>query len=156
MTTFNYKSPLGNLKITCNDSALSEIKFTSQCDGDLEPLGEVAESVKRWLDCYFSGGVPDFMPPLEPQGTPFRQRVWSIIANIPYGSTLTYGDIAKIIATERRIEKMSAQAVGGAVGANPIPIIIPCHRVIGASGKLVGYTGSLDKKIAMLKLEGVI
>lgn len=87
-------------------------------------------------------------------GTPFAERVWQLLLEIPYGKTTTYGEIAKQIATEREISQMSAQAVGNAVGSNPISIIIPCHRVIGASGNLVGYTGGLEKKIFLLKLEG--
>ena len=98
---------------------------------------------KRWLDIYFAGKEPDFLPPLHPTGSAFRQSVWEILLKIPYGQTITYGDIAN----------MSAQAVGGAVGHNEISVIIPCHRVVGANGSLTGYAGGIDKKIKLLKLE---
>ena len=109
---------------------------------------------KQWLDLYFEGKDPGFIPPLKVNETPFRKRVCEIMLDIPYGKTITYGDIAKQLAEEKGIDKMSAQAVGGAVGHNPISIIIPCHRVMGAGGKLTGYTGGLDIKINLLKLEG--
>ena len=109
--------------------------------------------MRRWLDVYFSGRKPDFTPPTAPAGTAFQQSVWEILRTIPYGETTTYGAIA------RRIEqntgcRMSAQAVGGAVGRNPISILIPCHRVIGADGSLTGYAGGLDKKERLLQWEG--
>lgn len=96
---------------------------------------------------------PKFTPPLHPAGTAFRQAVWKILLQIPYGQTVTYGEIAQQLAVEQGISTMSAQAVGGAVGHNKISIIIPCHRVIGADGSLTGYAGGIDKKIALLKLE---
>ena len=108
---------------------------------------------KRWLDIYFAGKEPDFTPPLHPIGSEFRCAVWKLLLQIPYGTTATYGDIAKEIAKNMGLEKMSAQAVGGAVGHNEISIIIPCHRVVGTNGSLTGYAGGLDKKIGLLKLE---
>ena len=114
----------------------------------------VFNMTSRWLDLYFSGNEPDFMPPLKMQGTDFRQAVWKILLDIPYGKTMTYGEIAARLARERGLKAMSAQAVGGAVGHNPISIIVPCHRVIGAAGKMVGYGGGLDRKIALLEMEG--
>ena len=105
------------------------------------------DEVRRWLDIYFSGHEPDFMPPLSLTGTAFQQRVWKELLTIPYGQTVTYGELA------RRLGCRSAQAVGGAVGRNPISIIVPCHRVIGANGNLTGYAGGLDKKRALLTLE---
>ena len=109
----------------------------------------------RWLDMYFSGKKPSFTPPIQMRTTPFRKQVWEILLQIPYGHTMTYGEISDKIAKEKGIKKMSAQAVGGAVGHNSISLIIPCHRVVGANGKLTGYAGGLDKKIYLLKLEGV-
>lgn len=96
---------------------------------------------KRWLDIYFAGKEPDFLPPLHPTGSAFRQSVWEILLKIPYGQTITW------------LANMSAQAVGGAVGHNEISVIIPCHRVVGANGSLTGYAGGIDKKIKLLELE---
>ena len=123
-------------------------------DGDSLELPAFAETV-RWLDTYFTGKEPDFLPPITLNTTPFRREVCEIMLTIPYGETMSYGQIADIIAERRGLERMSAQAVGGAVGHNPISIIIPCHRIIGSDGSLTGYGGGLDKKIALLKLEGV-
>ena len=108
---------------------------------------------KRWLDIYFAGKEPDFLPPLHPTGSAFRQSVWEILLKITYGQTITYGDIARQLAAKRGLANMSAQAVGGAVGHNEISVIIPCHRVVGANGSLTGYAGGIDKKIKLLKLE---
>ena len=107
---------------------------------------------KRWLDAYFAGMRPEPLPPLAPKGSPFRQKVWRALLQIPYGETVTYGEIAEQISGGKA--GMSAQAVGGAVGHNPISIIIPCHRVLGSGGKLTGYAGGLEKKEYLLKLEG--
>ena len=109
----------------------------------------VFDETRRWLDLYIAAGEkPDSIPPLAPLGTPFQQRVWKILLTIPYGKTMSYGDIACLVSPT-----MSAQAVGGAVGRNPIAIIIPCHRVIGADGSLTGYGGGLERKRWMLELE---
>ena len=108
----------------------------------------------RWLDIYFSGKEPLFTPPLTLRASPFRQAVWEIILTIPYGKTMTYGEIAKRIAMQKGILQMSAQAVGNAVGHNPISLIIPCHRVVGSDGSLTGYAGGIDRKVKLLKLEG--
>ena len=108
---------------------------------------------KRWLDIYFAGKEPDFLPPLHPAGSAFRQSVWEILLKIPYGQTITYGDIARQLSAKRGLANMSAQAVGGAVGHNEISVIIPCHRVVAANGSLTGYAGGIDKKIKLLKLE---
>ncbi|WP_297941626.1 methylated-DNA--[protein]-cysteine S-methyltransferase [uncultured Campylobacter sp.] len=115
----------------------------------------VLDQTKRWLDLYFSGREPGFTPALNPVGSAFRRAVWEILLKIPYGKTTTYGQIAREIAAARGLAKMSAQAVGGAVGHNDISIIIPCHRVIGAHGNLTGYAGGIDRKIKLLKLEGI-
>ena len=115
----------------------------------------VFKNVSHWLDIYFSGREPDFTPDFRiDNATPFRKDVLEILQEIPFGKTVTYGDIAAQIAKKHGIEKMSAQAVGGAVGWNPIGIVIPCHRVVGAGNKLVGYGGGIENKIALLELEG--
>ncbi len=109
----------------------------------------------EWLDVYFSGKAPNFTPPLSMEGiSPFRKRVWEIMLEIPFGQVSTYGQIAKRIAVETD-KKVSAQAVGGAVGHNSISLIIPCHRVVGTNGSITGYAGGIDKKLALLKMEGV-
>lgn len=112
---------------------------------------------KKWLDEYFKGKVPNFTPKYKfINATPFRSEVYAILETIPYGKTITYGEIASIIAKNKGIKKMSAQAVGGAVGSNPICLIVPCHRVIGKNGKLVGYGGGLNNKESLLKLEKIL
>lgn len=109
----------------------------------------------EWLDVYFSGKAPNFTPPLSMEGiSPFRKRVWEIMLEIPFGQVSTYGQIAKQIAAETG-RNVSAQAVGGAVGHNSISLIIPCHRVVGTNGSITGYAGGIDKKLALLKMEGV-
>ena len=112
---------------------------------------EVFVQLKSWFDDYFRGLNPQINFKLKPDGSEFRKKVWKILCKIPYGQTLTYGQIASKIS-----KTMSAQAVGGAVGHNPISILIPCHRVLGANGKLTGYAGGLDKKIELLKLEKIL
>ena len=109
----------------------------------------------KWLDIYFSGKEPDFTPPLLMKTTPFREAVWKIMLTIPFGQTMTYGEIADRIAKQKGLQKMSAQAVGGAVGHNSISLIIPCHRVVGTNGSLTGYAGGIEKKIQLLELEQV-
>ena len=111
---------------------------------------------KNWLDRYFAGEKPAVSElPLAPIGSEFRQKVWKMLCEIPYGEVTSYSGIAKKIAVKMKKESMSSQAVGGAVGHNPISIIIPCHRVVGANGSLTGYAGSIDKKIKLLELEGI-
>lgn len=112
---------------------------------------------KEWLDLYFNGKIPKFTPPIAfpKDSSRFALRVWEILLEIPYGETMTYGDIAKQVAREFGIDKMSTQAVGGAVGRNPISIIVPCHRVLGANLNITGYAGGIDKKLALLRLEGI-
>lgn len=126
-------------------------KHTLECEEKNLPI---FEETSKWLDIYFSGENPNFIPKYKINNlTPFRKEVTDIMTTISYGSTITYNEISKIIATSQGINRMSAQAVGGAVGANPICIIIPCHRVIGSNGKLVGYGGGLKNKLALLALE---
>ncbi len=157
-----YHSPLGELLLAADDIGLTGLWFEGEkyYANNLAKNHEKKEvpifgNVKQWLDIYFSGKEPDFMPPLHIFGTAFQKDVWKILLAIPYGKTTTYGEIATQIAKKRGIARMSAQAVGGAVGRNAISIIIPCHRVVGANGSLTGYAGGIDKKIQLLKYEGV-
>lgn len=156
-----YRSPLGDLLLAADEEGLTGLWFVGQKyyahglpDESIWQETKILTETRRWLDTYFSGEEPKFTPPLHPVGTAFRQAVWKILLQIPYGQTVTYGEIAQQLAAEQGIPTMSAQAVGGAVGHNKISIIIPCHRVIGADGSLTGYAGGIDKKIALLKLEG--
>lgn len=116
---------------------------------------KILGDTKKWLDLYFSGEEPNFTPKLKLEGTEFRRDVWKILLKIPYGETLTYKDIAEKLMASGKYERMSSQAVGGAVGHNPISIIIPCHRVVGTSGSLTGYAGGLARKVKLLELEGI-
>ena len=158
--TYRYTSPLGGITLAGNNESLTGLWFDGQKYFPHKLISESIESVLpiftqtcNWLDIYFSGKVPDFTPPIILNTTPFRKAVYDILLTIPYGHTMTYGEIANIIAEQKGIERMSAQAVGGAVGHNPISIIIPCHRVVGADGSLTGYAGGLGRKIELLKLE---
>lgn len=157
-----YKSILGNITLASDEIGITGLWFEGQkyvahslpskiISGDNASISKA----KKWLDIYFAGQQPDFMPPLHMMGTPFRQKVWQILLDIPYGKTITYGEIARILAKEQGDCPMSAQAVGNAVGHNEISIVIPCHRVVGAKGNLVGYAGGIERKIALLKLEQV-
>lgn len=119
-----------------------------------QPDYPVLVNLRSWIEGYFAGRGVRMDLPLEPRGTPFQKAVWEILMQVPKGKTITYGDIAKQLAAKRGLTSMSAQAVGGAVGRNPISILIPCHRVIGADGSLTGYAGGIDKKRALLQLEG--
>ncbi len=116
---------------------------------------DIFDKTRNWLDMYFGGIEPDFTPEYKISNlTPFRKQVIDIMCKIPYGETVTYNDIAKEIAERNKIRKMSAQAVGGAIGRNPICIIVPCHRVVGSNGSLVGYGGGIKNKVSLLRLEG--
>lgn len=115
----------------------------------------VFETAKRWLDVYFSGKNPDFTVPLHLTGTDFRKSIWEILLSIPYGHTMTYGEIAKQLAVKRCVPCVSAEAVGGAVGHNAVSSIVPCHRVVGSDGSLTGYAGGIERKERLLKLENV-
>lgn len=159
--TSRYNSPIGGIFLAADDIGLTGLWFDGEkyyCDNldnnHIEKETPILKEAKHWLDIYFSGHKPDFTPPLHPIGSAFRQSVWKILQEIPYGKTITYNDIAKQIAKQKGIAKMSAQAVGGAVGHNEISIIIPCHRVVGTSGSLTGYAGGIDKKSKLLALEG--
>ncbi len=137
---------------------IGKTKTNEQEADALEKEGAKAvfDCTERWLDSYFSGHNPDFTPPICLKGTSFQEDVWEILKRIPYGKVISYGEIARQIAEKRGLKRMSAQAVGGAVGRNPIAIIIPCHRVVGSNGSLTGYAGGLDKKTELLKIEGVL
>lgn len=158
----HYTSPIGEILLAADDIGLTGLWFKEQkyfalnLDKELDEIETaVTEIAKQWLDIYFSGREPELTVPLHFTGTEFQQRVWNILCTIPYGHTTTYGEIAKQIAAERGLPRMSAQAVGGAVGHNNISIIVPCHRVIGADGSLTGYAGGVDKKLKLLLLEKV-
>ena len=156
----HYDSQLGGILLAADEIGLTGLWFDGEkyfadnlLDEHIERETPILKEAKRWLDIYFTGREPDFMPPLHPIGSAFRQSVWEILLQIPYGQTVTYGEIARQLADKQGIAKMSAQAVGGAVGHNEISVIIPCHRVVGTSGSLTGYAGGVDKKAALLKLE---
>ena len=151
----HYASPWGPILLAADETGLTGLWFEGQkyfpsflgVDYQEKETPVLTETA-RWLDVYFSGKDPDILPPLHPQGSPFRQAVWNILLTIPRGQTMTYGEIA------RRLGVHSAQAVGGAVGHNPISILIPCHRVVGSDGSLTGYAGGFDRKTRLLQLEG--
>ena len=166
----HYNSPLGGITLACDEEGLTGLWFDGQKyfgDGILkggakkeqgaeEKEGKrspVLEQTVKWLDLYFSGRKPDFTPPLHLVGSEFRHAVWEMLLKIPYGQTTTYKELAGRIAEQWEIKTMSAQAVGGAVGHNPVSIIVPCHRVLGTDGSLTGYAGGIDKKISLLTLE---
>ncbi len=191
----HYKSPLGNITLASDGDALTGLWFDGQKhfgttlgdEYEEKPL-PVFVRTAAWLDIYFDGGIPDFTPKIALNDTDFRREVWDILLTIPYGKTITYGDIAGKIAQKRGVSSISAQAVGGAVGRNPISIIVPCHRVIGrhehagkfrptvsvndshrrtiiftfsrqltsVNGSLTGYAGGIERKAALLRLEGII
>ena len=158
--TFHYTSPLGGITLSSDSKTLTGLWFDGQKYFPRKLVEESSEAelpiftqTCNWLDIYFSGKEPGFTPPISLNTTQFQKAVYDILLTIPYGQTMTYGEIAKIIANQQGAEHMSAQAVGSAVGHNPVSIIIPCHRVVGADGSLTGYAGGLDKKTALLKLE---
>lgn len=159
----HYKSPLGGMLLACDEKGLSGAWFDGQkyfaagLDANaVEYEHEHLVSAAGWLDIYFSGKNPDFMPQLNIRASEFRTIVWEALLKIPYGETRTYGEIAAAAAHRMGKEKMSAQAVGGAVGHNRLSVIVPCHRVLGADGSLTGYAGGTDKKLALLRLERAI
>lgn len=150
--TQTISSPLGNILLSADEVGLTGLWFDggryyaeTLPEEHVERETPILMDTKRWLDVYFTGREPDFTPPLHPAGSPFRQAVWQLLLEIPYGQTTTYGALLG--------DGASARAVGGAVGRNPISIIVPCHRVIGANGSLTGYAGGMDRKIRLLALE---
>lgn len=158
--TYHYDSPLGGITLASDGEALTGLWFDGQKyfgdtlskDHEAKEL-PIFEQTVTWLDIYFNGKEPDFTPPLSMKTTPFRKAVWEIMLTIPFGQTMTYGEIADKIAKQKGISRMSAQAVGGAVGHNSISLIIPCHRVVGTNGSLTGYAGGIDKKMQLLTME---
>lgn len=159
--TYHYHSPIGGITLACDGEALTGLWFDGQkyfadtlADDHEEQSLPIFDQTIKWLDLYFCGKVPEFTPALNMKTTPFRKSVWEILLTIPYGQTMTYGEIARIIAKQKGLSQMSAQAVGGAVGHNAISLIIPCHRVIGTNGSLTGYAGGIERKRYLLNLEG--
>lgn len=155
----HYDSPLGGILLAADEVGLTGLWFDGQkyfaCDLPAERVERntpALSEAKRWLDIYFTGREPEFIPPLHPIGSAFRRSVWELLLQIPYGQTAAYGEIAGRLAAKTG-RRMSAQAVGGAVGHNEISIIIPCHRVVGTNGSLTGYAGGIDKKVKLLELE---
>ena len=159
--TCHYESQLGGILLAADEIGLTGLWFDGQKYFARELPAERTEKempilteTKRWLDICFTGTEPDFLPPLHPIGSTFRQEVWKLLLQIPYGKTVTYGELARQLAEKRGLPRMSAQAVGGAVGHNQISVLIPCHRVVGANGSLTGYAGGIQKKVTLLELEG--
>ncbi|MGL6198801.1 MAG: methylated-DNA--[protein]-cysteine S-methyltransferase [Lachnospiraceae bacterium] len=161
-----YFSPVGDITLACdgNGNTLVGLWLEGQkYHGDAVPEAMMPkddiplfDTTKKWLSRYFAGKKPEITElPLAPIGGKFRQEVWKILCEIPYGEVISYGDIAKKLAAKRGKETLSAQAVGGAVGHNPISIIVPCHRVVGSNGSLTGYAGGVQTKVKLLELEGV-
>lgn len=151
-------SPVGRLLIEADEVGVTALSFVSD-EVSLTAIdtlqSDVLKAAVYWLERYFQGGVPRMFTALHLRGTPFQMQVWHILQTIPYGTTVTYGDVARVITKARGGKPMSAQAVGSAVGKNPVAIMVPCHRVVGANGKLTGYAAGLDKKIALLMHEHV-
>ena len=159
--TTDYQSPLGTIFLAADEKGLTGLWLEGQkyyaaqikkeeCRQEEAP---VLKETKRWLDIYFSGQKPDFLPKLHLIGTDFQREVWDILLEISYGQTVTYGEIARKIADKRGLKTMSAQAVGSAVGHNRVSVIVPCHRVIGSDGSLTGYAGGIERKIRLLDIE---
>lgn len=158
--TGHYTSPLGEILLAADERGLTGLWLEGQKS---DPAGlpaaheerrtPILAEAARWLDVYFSGQEPDFLPPLHPHGSEFQLAVWELLLQIPYGQTTTYGAIARQLAAGQGLPSVSAQAVGGAVGHNRISILIPCHRVVGTGGSLTGYAGGIDKKIQLLTWE---
>ncbi len=155
---FEYKSPIGGIIITSDETEITGLRFKGESEAEVLSDKRYKETsaikeAKKWLDIYFSGKNPGYIPAINATGTEFQKLVWKLLLEIPYGKTTTYGEIAGKIAEIKNVSRMSAQAVGGAVGKNPIAIIIPCHRVVGKKGKLTGYAYGIDKKISLLEIE---
>ena len=158
--TYHYTSPIGGITMASNGESLTGLWFDGQkyfastlSQRHMEKQLPVFDRTCEWLDLYFSGKGPDFMPPVFMYVSNFRRDVYEILMTIPFGETMTYKEVADLIAKKHRIISMSAQAVGGAIAHNPISLVIPCHRVIGTNGKLTGYAGGLDKKEWLLDME---
>lgn len=158
--TAKYQSPLGEIMLAGDKMGITGLWFTDQkyyglyLDKENEEKEiDLLKNAKKWLDIYFSGKEPNFKLPLHFIGSDFQNKVWEILYSIPYGKTMTYGEIANMIAKKKGLKRMSAQAIGGAVGHNQISIIVPCHRVVGSNGSLTGYAGGIKRKKYLLELE---
>ncbi|MGN1267463.1 MAG: methylated-DNA--[protein]-cysteine S-methyltransferase [Dorea sp.] len=156
----DYESKLGKILLASDGKAITGLwfygqKYFADTLGDKYENGnlKIFQETKKWLEKYFSGKNPEMNIELNPKGSEFRQKVWKILCEIPYGEVMTYGEIAKKIAKAEGKKSMSAQAVGGAVGHNPISILIPCHRVVGSDGSMTGYAGGVEKKEWMIGME---
>lgn len=156
-----YASQLGELVLTSDRNVLTGVWYPEHLDLNALELVERADELpillqtRRWLDDYFAGHKPSELPKIRLEGTPFQLMVWELLQEIPYGATTTYGSLATRVAQRMGRAHMSAQAIGGAVASNPISILVPCHRVVGANGRLTGYAGGLERKCALLEREGV-
>ena len=155
-----YMSVLGEMVLACDEEGLCGVWFAGQKyfgagleNGTVEQKTEILQKTEQWLERYFSHQEPGEIPPLHLQGTPFQIMVWEELLKIPYGETVTYGELARKTAQRLGKEHMSAQAVGGAVGHNPVSVLVPCHRVIGSNGSLTGYAGGVEKKEWLLRHE---
>ena len=158
--TYHYTSPIGGITMASNGESLTGLWFDGQkyfastlSQRHVEKQLPIFDRTCEWLDLYFSGKSPDFIPPVFMYVSNFRRDVYEILMTIPFGETMTYKEVADLIAKKHRLISMSAQAVGGAIAHNPISLVIPCHRVIGTNGKLTGYAGGLDKKEWLLDME---
>lgn len=158
--TFHYSSPVGGILVAADADAVTGLWFDGQKyfadaleEAHREETVPVLAQAADWLDIYFTGRDPGFTPPLRFRATPFREKVWKILLSIPYGRTMTYGEIARALAADSPTGQMSAQAVGGAVGRNPVSLIVPCHRVVGSDRSLTGYAAGVDIKRRLLALE---
>ena len=156
-----YRSPLGAMLLVSDSDRLHELRFVEpdseavrSAGAERRDIPPILKLTRRWLEIYFRGEAPDFTPKMALAATLFRVAVWEILLTIPFGRTMTYGEVAAVLARRNRMEKVSAQAVGNAVGHNRIALVIPCHRVIGANGRLVGYSGGLERKAELLTHEG--
>ena len=158
---YHYLSPLGKITMSSGGEAITGLWFEGQKyygstikNAKIEEKKlYVFESAEKWLDIYFGGREPGFIPLLQMEATPFRRLIWEILLTVPYGKTVTYKELAEKAAVKMGLLRMSPQAVGGAVGHNPIAIIVPCHRVIGSDGSLTGYAGGIERKKKLLQLE---
>ena len=155
-------SPAGDI-VFCSDSrGLARLWFAGRnprydalAACGRKEVNEYNESTRRWLEIYFSGREPDFMPCLSLYGSAFRTKIWEMLLDIPFGGLVTYGELARAYAVAKGMTRMSSRAVGQAVGSNPVSIIVPCHRVVGSGNRLTGYDGGMDKKQALLSVEGI-
>ena len=162
---FYYESPLGRIVLENEGDYLTGVWFEKEKTSELraekqadilekeENIPQVITRTKQWLELYFEGRQPDFMPEILLRGSEFQMLIWGLLREIPYGKTVTYGELAHQAAGLMGKERMSAQAVGRAVGKNPVSILVPCHRVVGAGGSLTGYAGGIWRKAALLELE---